>query len=486
MTTALINTTMDYIDFAAISPLLILLVGALVLLLIESFSQSGAKKFSCALSLTVIILALIAAIYAPVSDNALLTPWLRFDPVARLFTIIFLSIALASICLADSFFQRFEASQGEYYFLLLSSVFGLILVGAAADFLTLFLGLETLSIALYVLCSYMKKWTISQEAAMKYFLMGALSAAFLLYGIALIYGAIGTTSFDELLSGYKGITNSQGHALFLGGIALVTLGLAFKAAIVPFHVWAPDVYDGASTPVTAFMAVGTKVGAFAALARVFLIALPQFNQLWNEAITILAYPTLIYANYVALRQTQLRRFFAYSGISHAGFALIPLAVGTPEALSALLFYLAVYAFATLGCFAVLAFLDKRSEGVMLHDLNGLFRRSPLLAATLAICLLTLAGIPPTVGFFAKFYIFKLAFQAGYYALVIVGLLTTILSAFYYLRIVALMMSESPSEAAATRRSWPAAFVGIVSATAIIFLSFFPAPFMNWLAMATVW
>lgn len=484
MNTPLTNAALTLVDIAAISPLLIVLCGALLMLLLEAFAENAAKKLAFPFTLGILATAMVAAAYAPVSDSQLLTPWLRFDPLARLFTIFFLAIGFGSTLLASSFFQTFKATHGEYFFLLFSSIFGLILIGEAADFLTIFLGLETLSIALYVLCGYMKQWQISQEASMKYFLMGALSAAFLLYGIALIYGAVGTTRLDALLEGYRGLSFYSNKVLFLSGISLVTLGLAFKAAIVPFHVWAPDVYDGAPTPVAAFMAVGTKVGAFAAFVGVFLVALPDFNPLWNQGIGLLAFPTLIYANYVAIRQTQLRRFFAYSGISHAGFLLIPLAAGTPDALSALVFYLVVYAFATLGCFAVLAFLDQRSEGVVLRDLHGLFSRSPLLAGVLILCLLTLTGIPPTVGFFAKFYIFKVAFQAGYYSLVIVGLLTTILSAFYYLRIVAVMFSESPLEALFIRRSWPAAVVGLISCAAIILLSCYPAPFMDLLAKAS--
>ncbi len=476
------NTALKLVDFAAISPLLIVLCGALLTLLLESFAETASKKFSFYLAAATLFAAIGAALYAPSSGNPLLTPWLSFDSLARFLTLFFLAIGIVVTFLSSSFFQRFEATRGEYYFLLLSSVFGLILIGASADFLTLFLGIETLSISLYVWCGYMKKWEISHESALKYFLMGALATAFLLYGIALIYGAVGTTSFNGLLGAYHSLQPAPEKILFLSGVALVTLALAFEAAIVPFHVWAPDVYCGAPTPVTAFMAVGTKVGAFAAFARVFLVALPQFNPLWNQSIALLAYPTLIYANYVALRQTQLRRFFAYSGISHAGFLLIPLAAGSPDALPALLFYLVVYALATLGSFAVLAFLDQCEEGVTFQDLRGLFRRSPLLASSLALCLLTLAGIPPTAGFFAKFYLFKVAFQSGYYLLVVVGLLTTILSAYYYLRIIALMLSESPEEAGSPSRAWPAALVGLVSVVAIVALSCFPAPLLAFLAL----
>ena len=477
------NASLAPLDFAAISPLLIILIAALIVLLIESFAERFSERWSCVITVAALLIALYANYASPASTNPILTSWVRFDALARFFTGFFIVIGLGSAFLAAAFFQRFKASHGEYYFLLLSSIFGLILIGAAADFLTLFIGLETLSISLYILCGYIKKWEASHESSMKYFLMGALGAAFLLYGIALIYGAVGATNFEGLQHAFQNIATTQKKVLFFGGITLVTLGLAFKAATVPFHVWAPDVYDGAPTPVTAFMAVGTKVGAFAALIRVFMVALPHFDATWNQGIALLAYPTLIYANLVALRQTQLRRFFAYSGISHAGFMLIPLAANSSnDALQALLFYLVVYAVATLGSFAVLAFLDQRSQGVMMRDLYGLFKRSPLHAAILSLCLLTLAGIPPTVGFFAKFFVFKVAFEAGYYGLVIVGLLTAILSAYYYMRIIAVMLSEAPAENNHLERLWPAAAVGALAFAVILLLSITPGPFLSLLAI----
>jgi NADH-quinone oxidoreductase subunit N len=469
------NSALSLGDFAALGPLLILIGSALVMLLLESFGGSLAKKWVFYVMLGTLVLGLGTAYYAPASTNILLTHWIKFDPLARFFTVFFLAVGAASMLLSTPFLKRFGASSGEYFFLLNASLFGLVLVGSAADLLTLFLGIETLSISLYILCGYMKQWKISHEAAIKYFLMGALGAAFLLYGIALIYGAIGTTRLDDLLSGYQQLDSAANQTLFLAGAALVTVGLAFKAAIVPFHVWAPDAYDGASTPVTAFMSVGTKAGAFAALVRIFMESLPQFNLMWNEGIALLAYPTLIYANVVALRQIQLRRFFAYSGISHGGFLLIPLAVGTPDALPALLFYLVVYALATLGSFAVLVVLDQRSEGVFLRDLHGLFHRSPWLAGLFTLCLLTLGGIPPTAGFFAKFYVFKVAFQSGYYGLVVVGLLTTILSVYYYMRIAALMFSRLPEDRMPPERFWATALVGSISFAAIVMLSLYPGP-----------
>lgn len=287
----------------------------------------------------------------------------------------------------------------------------------------------------------MKMWDNAAEGSLKYFLLGAIAAALLLYGIALIYGAIGTTNLAALSEGYRAITVKSTQLLFIAGVAFITLGLAFKAALVPFHTWAPDVYESSPTPVTAFMSVATKAGAFAAFIRIFVIALPHFDPRWYQAITLLAIVTLLYANFVALKQVQLRRFFAYSGISHAGFLLIPIAAGTSGALQALLYYLVIYGFATIGAFAVLCYLDESKEGVSLENLKGLFHRSPFLAVTFALCLLTLAGIPPTAGFLAKFYIFKVAFEAELYPLIFVGLFTAILSAYYYLRIISYMFTE---------------------------------------------
>lgn len=466
-------------DFIALSPLLIVLAAALFLLFVEAFC-SYFSKFSPLISLLFLSVALLFTYLAPASDSPLLTPWVKFDSLVKFFTYFFLSIGIGSTLLSWAFFDKFSASRGEYFFLLMSALFGLLLIGVSADFLTLFLGIETLSISLYILCGYIKRWESSQEASLKYFFMGAIAAAFLLYGIALIYGATGTTSFNGLLEKATHLTNTSDKALFLGGIALVTLGLCFEAAIVPFHVWAPDVYDGAPTPVTAFMAVGTKVGAFAAFMRVFMDALPNFNPLWNEAIAFLAFPTVIYANIVAIRQTQVRRFFAYSGISHAGFMLIPLAAGTPEATTALKFYLVIYALATLGAFAAMAFIDKEKEGPLLEDLKGLFYRSPLVAATLSLSLLTLAAIPPTPGFIAKFYLFKVAFDAGYYSLVIVGLLTTVLSAYYYLRLISLLFAKGTKEK--TTLSYPAAITALVATCVLLLLAFYPNPLMDLLQL----
>lgn len=453
-------------------PLLTLLTGAVAELIIETFFPKRALKFSFSIALFTLFLTGGAFYFQPSSTNPFLSDWLSFDSLERFFSYFFLLIGFFSLLLSPSFLSKFGVTQGEFYFFLLSSLFGLFLIGSAADFLTLFLGIETLSIALYILCGYKKSWEVSSESSMKYFFIGAIGAAFLLYGIALIYGSLGTTRFDQLMNGYQSLSSDSSKFLFMGGVAFITAGLAFKAAIAPFHFWTPDVYSASPTPVTAFMAVGTKAGAFIALAKLFLVILPNFNLVWNEGVALLAYPTLIYANFLALKQTQFRRFFAYSGISHAGFLLFPLIASTPDALTALLFYLVIYSLATFGAFSVLSLLDQKKEGVMFQDVEGLFKEHPLLAGCFTLFLLTLSGLPPLVGFLGKFYLFKTIFEAKYYVLVILGLLTAILSATYYLKIVSLMISNVHKKTE-IYFSWPIVTVLTLCLGSICYLSIFP-------------
>lgn len=458
-------------DFYALLPLLILFLGSMIVLLVESFASHFAKKYGRLLTLLILLVSGVTSLMAPASQNPLITSWIRFDPLAQFFSLFFIFIGISVVALSPR-------SSGEYFFLLLSSLMGLLLISSSADFLTLFLGIETLSIPLYILCGFIKKREISHESAAKYFLTGALATAFLVYGIALVYGAVGVTKFETLLPQFHSIVSSQDQALFFGGIAFISLALLFKATIVPFHQWAPDVYAGAPTAVTAFMAVATKAGAFAALILLFFIALPNFNQYWNEIISWFTLLTLLYANFVALKQTQMRRFFAYSGIAQAGFMLIPFAVSHEGGKEAVLFYLVIYCLATLGCFGVLSALDERQEGVRLQDLRGLFKRAPIYCLLFSFCLLTLAGLPPTAGFLGKFLILKEAFQEGYFALVAVALATSILSIFYYLRPIALMLSE-PSKETVTFKEQALVTCSLLAGF-LFFISLFPLPLWNYL------
>ncbi len=465
--------SLKLIDYMALAPILITFGMALILILLESLTDKKIGHYAPILTALALITAIFVAWPSNISDNPLLTTWLRFDEFAHFFTLFFLFLSLAIALLSASFLQYFVISQGEYFFFLLSALVGMLLISASADFLTLFIGIELLSLSSYLLCGYMKQWRFSAEASVKYFLMGAFATAFLLYGIALIYGAVGTTKFDGLSEHYRTLAAHNQRILFLSGIALISLGLCFKAAIVPFHMWAPDAYSGAATPVIAFMAVGTKAAAFVALARVFLVELAGFDALWQQAMAWLAYPTLIYANIVALRQNRLRRFLAYSGIAQAGFMLLALAAGTSEAISALSFYLIVYAFAMIAILAVLTELDRDEKGLMLTDLNGLAYRSPWRAAILVLALLTLSGIPPTAGFFAKFYLFKVAFKANYHLLVVVALCLSVFAAYYYLRIVSLIFSKYTQTKIIYSATLPLVFVGVLAFSTLLWLALDP-------------
>ncbi len=443
-------------DLLAIAPLLILFAAALLMLLIER------KKTVSLVAIGSLLLAVIAALFAPASLSPMLTPWLAFDSLSRFFTLLFLGIGLATELVSEYYFEK----KAEFSFFLLSSIFGLILIAMAQDFLTLFIGLETLSISLYVLCSYIKTNAFSAEASFKYFLLGSVSTAILLFGIALIYGSTKTTAL---------VMPQNPDALFGVGISLVTVSLLFKAAIFPFHIWTPDVYQGAASPVTLFMAAGTKAASFAAFIRIFLLGFSAINPIWHSLMAYMAIPTLLFANFVAIKQKELRRFFAYSGISHAGFLLLGLAAGDT---SSILFYLVVYALATVGCFCCLAFIDRKPEGVTVPDLKGLFSAHPVIGASFAFCLLTLAGIPPTIGFFAKFYIFKAAYTAGFVTPVVIGLLTTILSAYYYLMFIAAIFTSK--EESAPVQNGPL-FATCFACASLLVLTFYPEPLLKFIS-----
>lgn len=415
-------------DIWTMSPFLTLMVGILVLILCAAFCRKESFQRGWIISFITLGIALGTLFVASESQNLCLNHWLRCDSYAHVFSYFILCIGISVIVLTISDFTN------EFYAFLLAGVFGLLLVAQAADFLTLFLGIETLSLSSYILCAYLKENRLAMESGIKYFLTGSVAAAFFLYGVALIYGATGTTQLSALRVNIE--SHSPNFYLLWGGLAFISVGLCFKAAIFPFHFYASDVYEGASNPVAAFITLGAKAGAFMALAEVFILFAPSPHPLFIQGIVFLSLITLIYANGVMIQQTRIRRFIAYSGISHAGFMLILIAVGTLEALSALESYVIMYASATWGVFAC---LNRHINDIA--DLQGLFYKYPLRANVLTVCLLTLAGIPPTWGFFAKFYIFKVAFESGFTLWVIVSLLTTLFSLFAYMRLISMLFTQ---------------------------------------------
>ncbi len=367
----------------------------------------------------------------------------KVDNFSLFFNIIFLVSTILVALISLSYLGRDDRKQGPYYLLILLATLGMMLMAAGNELIIVFLGLELMSLSLYVLAGYFRESPASSEAGMKYLLLGAFASAFFLYGIALIYGGAGTTNVPAIA---EAITVPNKSPLLLAGMFLLIVGFGFKVAIVPFHQWAPDVYEGAPTTVAAFISAGPKAAGFAAFLRIFMEALPNLQVEWSGVIIVLAMLTMTVGNVIAIAQTSIKRMLAYSSIAHAGYILIGLAAANNDGISSAMLYLLVYCVMNIGAFgAVILAKTEDGESLVISDYAGLGLRKPLLAMFMTIMLLSLAGFPPTAGFVGKFYIFKSAVQAGHIWLVIVGAVNTAISAFYYLRVVVTMYMREPEE-----------------------------------------
>ncbi len=367
----------------------------------------------------------------------------KVDNFSLFFNIIFLVSTILVTLISMSYLGRDDRKQGPYYLLILLATLGMMLMAAGNELIIVFLGLELMSLSLYVLAGYFRESPASSEAGMKYLLLGAFASAFFLYGIALIYGGAGTTNVPAIA---EAITAPNKSPLLLAGMFLLIVGFGFKVAIVPFHQWAPDVYEGAPTTVAAFISAGPKAAGFAAFLRIFMEALPSLQVEWSGVVIVLAMLTMTVGNVIAIAQTSIKRMLAYSSIAHAGYVLIGLAAANNDGISSAMLYLLVYCVMNIGAFgAVILAKTEDGESLMISDYAGLGLRKPLLAMFMTIMLLSLAGFPPTAGFVGKFYVFKSAVQAGHIWLVIVGAINTAISAFYYLRVVVTMYMREPEE-----------------------------------------
>ncbi len=395
--------------------------------------------------------------------------------------IILVATALG-ILLSVSYIPRINKQVGEYYALLLLCAAGMTMMGAATDLMVVFMALEILSLALYILCGLNRENPRSSEASMKYFLLGAFASAFFVYGAALIYGAAGSTQYDAIAKALAG--SNTNPALLYPGIALLLVGFGFKVSLVPFHMWTPDVYQGAPTPVTAFMSVGTKAAGFAAFIRVLVIALPAQQPSWGWALAIMAILTMTLGNLAALRQSSLKRMLAYSSIAHAGYVLVGIVAGTSEGADAALFYLFTYAFMNIGAFAVVIMLEKANEGDALQNrAAGIGQRWPWLALAMAIFMFSLSGVPPLAGFFGKLFVFKAAVDGGWAWLAVIGMLNSAIGAYYYLRVTVSMYFEKPgAETLSQRSTWSPLSVGLaVAAIFTVLIGILPG---MWTALFT--
>jgi len=434
------------INMAVIAPEVILSLFAMAVLLINVFVKGESKAYLGYLSMAGIVVAFFSLISGWGCPTEAFSGTIVQDNFAIFFKGIFLISAAMSILITDKYLVREECNYGEIYPLILFATVGMMLMAAGTDLMTIFLGLEVLSVSLYILAGFNRGSLKSNEAGLKYFLLGAFSTGFLLYGMALIYGATGTTKVAKIASFVATTGMGSSNIMLLAGMLLMATGFAFKIAAAPFHMWTPDVYEGAPTPMTAFMSVGPKAAGFAAFLRVFLVALPALKPEWTWLIWGLAVLTMTVGNITALYQQNIKRMLAYSSIAHAGYVLVGFTAGNEVGTAGILFYMLSYAFMNIGAFAIIILVGKKGEdNNNVSDYAGFGYKHPLLGIAMCIFLFSLAGIPPAAGFIGKFYLFSGAIQAGYIWLAVIGVLNSAASVYYYLRVMVFMYFKEPTE-----------------------------------------
>lgn len=461
----------ETLNFVPILPELTLAVGAMALLIMGVFSRPEQGERVLWLALGVLVLAGILVLRGEGTVSMFNNTFI-VDPYARMLDILTLIGVAVALILSRDFWRDAGGVQFEYPVLLLFASTGMLMMVSANDLITLYVGLELQSLALYVLAAFKRDSARSSEAGLKYFVLGALSSGMLLYGASLVYGFTGSTQFSEIAAAVQPSDVSLG---LIFGLVFLLVGFAFKISAVPFHMWTPDVYEGAPTPVTAFFAAAPKIAAMALTIRVVITAFPAVTIQWQQIIIFLAIASMALGAFAAIGQHNIKRLMAYSSIGHVGYALVGLAAGTAEGVQGVIIYLAIYLVMTLGTFACI--LALRRDGKMVEEiseLSGLSRTTPMMAFMLGILLFSLAGIPPLAGFFAKFYVFLAAIEAGLYVLAVVGVLLSVVGAYYYLRIVKIMYFDEPSE---RFEPMPKILAGVLGVSGVLTLLYFvyPAP-----------
>jgi NADH-quinone oxidoreductase subunit N len=423
-------------DFYYILPELVLTGGALLVLVADVLLP---RRSGTALAwITLLVIGATTASLVPFAHTHVEVAHglIAVDQFALFFKVVFLIAAAMTVLMSVRYLEIEGASPGEYYFLILCATLGMMIMAGGIDLITIFIGLETMAVSFYILAGFLKPNPRSNEAAVKYFLLGAFSLGILLYGMSLMYGLSGTTNLRAMTAAFAGQEKDPRLVL---AVILVVAGVGFKIAAVPFHMWAPDVYEGAPTPVTAFLSVGSKAASFAMLIRIFIEGLSTMSADWRLLFEVLAIATMTVGNFAALTQSNVKRILAYSSIAHAGYLLIGIVAGTTRGVTAMLVYLMVYSFMQLGAFAVVVLLRRADVvGDELKDFSGLAFRNPFAAFAMLLFMLSLGGIPPTAGFMGKFWLFSAAIDAQYYWLAVIGVLNSAVSLYYYVRIVVFM------------------------------------------------
>ena len=461
------------LDFAYILPELILAMGVLVLLVADLMTPRDRQGWLGWFAVGILGASAFALLPLGSVDATVARGLIAVDGFAYFFKLIFLLTAAITILMSMHYLTVEGAPAGEYYFLILCATLGMMFMAGGIDLITIFIGLETMAISFYILVGYLKPNRRSNEAAVKYFLLGAFSLGLLLYGMSILYGVTGTTQLRPIMTALSG---QEVTPVLLLGMMLVIGGIGFKIAAVPFHMWAPDVYEGAPTAITAFLSVGSKAAAFAMLIRIFFEGLGPLHQEWSQVFWVLAVVTMTVGNVAALTQSNLKRMLAYSSIAHAGYILMGVIVGTPRGLTAILVYLMVYLFTQLGAFAVVVALRRRDTiGDELKDLTGLYQRSPFAAVAMLLFMLSLGGIPPTAGFMGKLWLFGAAIDSGYVWLAVIGVLNSAISLYYYIRVVVFVWIKSDTMATPLPLNPAMTAVLAITIVGTIVFGTYPAP-----------
>ncbi|HET9939645.1 MAG TPA: NADH-quinone oxidoreductase subunit N [Candidatus Eisenbacteria bacterium] len=462
-----------------IEPLIIVSVLGILLLLVDLLLPHGKKHHTAWLALAGIVYAMIRTYSQLGQFQVGYSGMVVLDSLSTVLNLLFLASTGVVILLSMPFLKKEDVEPSEYYALLLFATAGMMILGSGLDLITLFLGIEVLSISLYILAGYRRDSDASNEAAMKYFLLGAFASSVLLYGIALVYGATGTTSLVRIAETVSG-SATMPEGLMFAGVALILVGLAFKVAAAPFHMWTPDVYEGAPTPITAFLSAGPKAAAFAALIRTFFIGFGPIQAEWNTILAVIAALTMTIGNIAAIAQTRVKRMLAYSSIAHSGYVLIGIVAGGAAGGAAAVFYLFAYVAMNLGAFAVIVLLEHKGErGEELRDYAGIGFRYPVIGALLSLFMISLSGIPPTAGFMGKLYLFGAAVQSGHVLLAVIGVLNSAISVFYYLRLMVLMyMREEQETLPAIRVPLTLAICLLVAAVATLWPGLWPSAWIG--------